>query len=150
MKPKTALECKIVALSNNLPVITQQQNNAAFSKCFDKYAVQSRKSIFCLECGNIWKVNDNKKYINVTCDKCSRKLIVTDKYRNGVNQTDYYQIITSVDKFQIIRMVCITKNMKKNKECSFWAHEVMQIFIDEKGKTRSLSKNVMGLSQYFD
>ena len=150
MKPKTALEYKIVALSNNLPVITQKQNNTAFSKCFNKYAVQSRKSIFCLECGNSWKVNDSKVLKRVTCDKCLKKLIVADKYRNGLTETDYYQIITTIDNFQIIRMICITKNMRKNTESTFWAHEVMQIFIDEKGKTRSMSKNVMGLSQYFD
>lgn len=150
MKPKSALECKIVALSNALPPITQKQNNAAFSKCFNKYAVQSRKSIFCLECGQTWKVSDNKKNINVTCVNCSKKLILSDNYRNGLTQTDYYQIITTVDKFQLIRMICITKSMRKNKECSFWAHEVMQIFIDENGKTRSMSKNVMGLSQYYD
>ena len=150
MKPKTALEYKIVTLSNNLPAITQKQNNTAFSKCFNKYAAQSRKSIFCLECGNSWKVNDSKVLKRVTCDKCSKKLIVSDKYRNGLTETDYYQIITTIDNFQIIRMICITKNMRKNTESTFWAHEVMQIFIDEKGKTRSMSKNVMGLSQYFD
>ena len=150
MKPKTALEYKIVTLSNNLPAITQKQNNTAFSKCFNKYAVQSRKSIFCLECGNSWKVNDSKVLKSVTCHKCSKKLIVSDKYRNGLTETDYYQIITTIDNFQIIRMICITKKMRKNTESTFWAHEVMQIFIDEKGKTRSMSKNVMGLSQYFD
>jgi len=150
MKPKTALEYKIVTLSNNLPAITQKQNKTAFSKCFNKYAVQSRKSIFCLECGNSWKVNDSKVIKSVTCDKCSKKLIVSDKYRNGLTETDYYQLITTIDNFQIIRMICITKNMRKNTESTFWAHEVMQIFIDEKGKTRSMSKNVMGLSQYFD
>jgi hypothetical protein len=37
---------KIVELSNNLPLITKQQNELAFSKCFDNYGVHSRKSIF--------------------------------------------------------------------------------------------------------
>lgn len=150
MKPKTALEFKIVELSNSLPSITQKQNELAFTKCFDNYAVQSRKSIFCLECGHIWKVKDNKKLKKVTCEKCFKKLVVTDKYNNGLKETDYYQIITTAADFQIVRMICITKTMRKNLECFHFAHEVMQIFIDESGKTRTMSKNVMGMSQYFD
>jgi DNA-directed RNA polymerase subunit RPC12/RpoP len=150
MKPKTALEFKIVELSNNLPDITQQQNELAFTKCFDNYAVQSRKNIFCLECGNTWKLTGDKKLKKITCEKCGKKLVVTEKYRSGLKETDYYQIITIADKFQLVRMICITKNMRKNSKCSLFAHEVMQIFIDETGKTRSMSKNVMGMSHYFD
>lgn len=150
MKPKTAHEIKIVELSKNLPTITQHQNVLAFAKCFDNYAVQSRKSIFCLECGHMWKVNDNKKHKKVTCEKCSKKLVVSDKYSNGLKETDYYQIITTHDKFQIVRMICISKTMRKNSKCFHFAHEVMQIFIDESGKSRTLSKNVVGMSHYFD
>ncbi|WP_284653217.1 PcfJ domain-containing protein [Flavobacterium terrisoli] len=150
MKPKTALEIKIVELSRNLPQITQQQNELAFTKCFDNYAVQSRKSIFCLECGHNWKVSDTTKLKKVTCKKCSKTLVITENYNNGLKETDYYQIITTADKFQIVRMVCISKTMRKNCQCSHFAHEVMQIFIDGKGKTRTMSKNVMGLSHYYD
>lgn len=150
MKPKTATELKIVELSNNLPHITKQQNELAFAKCFDNYAVQSRKSIFCLECGHNWKVTDNKKLKNVTCQNCCKKLAINDKYDNGLKETDYYQIITTANKFQIVRMICITKTMKKNSKCFHFAHEVMQIFIDEIGKSRTMSKKVMGLSQYYD
>jgi hypothetical protein len=150
MKPKTASEIKIVELSKNLPLITQKQNEAAFKKCFDNYAVHSRKSMFCLECGHAWKVTDNNKLKKVTCEKCSKKLVVTNKYSNGLKETDYYQIITTADNFQIVRMICITKTMKKNSKCYFFAHEVMQLFIDDTGKTRMMSKNVMGMSQYID
>lgn len=150
MKPKTASEIKIVELSKNLPPITQQQNEVASSKCFEKYAVQSRKSMFCLECGHTWKITDKKEPKKITCEKCCEKLVVTNKYSNGLKETDYYQILTTADNFQIIRMVCITKTMKKNNKCTHFGHEVMQFFLTETGKTRSLSKNVMGLSQYFD
>ena len=85
-------------LSNNLPLITKEQNELAFAKCFDSYAVQSRKSIFCLDCGHTWKVTDNKKTKNVTCQNCRKKLVFNDKYSNGLKETDYYQIITTADK----------------------------------------------------
>ena len=150
MIPKTELEIKIVELSKSLPQVTQQQNELAFSKCFDSYAVQSRKSIFCLECAHHWKTSDTKKLKKVTCERCAKKLVVTDKYNNRLKETDYYQIITSAGNFQIVRMICMTKTMKKNCKSFHFAHEVMQIFIDESGKTRTISKNVMGMSQYYD
>lgn len=150
MKPKTATELKIVELSKNLPLITKQQNELAFTKCFDNYAIQSRKSIFCLECGHNWRVSDTTKLKKVTCEKCSKTLVITENYNNGLKETDYYQIITAADKFQIVRMVCISKTMRKNCLCFHFAHEVMQIFIDETGKSRTMSKNVMGLSRYYD
>jgi len=149
MKPKTASEIKIVELSKNLPPITQKQNEVAFKKCFDNYAVHSRKSMFCLECGHTWKVTDNNKLKKVTCEKCSKTLVVTNKYSNGLKEIDYYQIITTADNFQIVRMICISKTMKKNSICYFFAHEVMQLFIDDTGKQNDV-KNVMGMSQYID
>lgn len=150
MKPKIATEFKIVEISTNLPAIKNQQHELAFVKCFNNYATQSRKTMFCLECGHSWKLVDTKEIKKVNCEKCHRRLTVTNKYNNGFRETDYYQIITAVETFQIIRMICITKFMKKNSNSSFFAHEVMQIFIDETGKPRCMSKNVMGLSQYFD
>lgn len=150
MKPRTATEIKIVELSNALPKITRNQYEMAFTKCFGKYAVQSRKSLFCLECGHTWKLTESKEIKSIHCDKCRKKVVVTDRYKNGFQETDYYQIITTAEKFQVVRTICVKKYMKKNCEPSFFGHEVMQIFIDERGKARTMSKNVMGMSQYYD
>jgi len=150
MTPKTKVELRIVELSKSLPTIKKKYHRQAFIKCFDKLAVKCRKTIFCLECGHSRKLQDINKIKNTTCTQCRKNLIFTDRYNNGLRETDYYQVITTVGEFQIVRMVCITKRMKKNQKCSYFAHEVMQIFIDENGKTRTLSKNVMGMSQYFD
>ena len=150
MKPKTELEYKIVGLSKNLPPITKLQHQLAFDKCFDNYFVQSRRDIFCLECGHTWRLVDNKETKKIICSKCNKKLTATANYKNGLKETDYYQIITTADNFQIVRMICITKTMKKMSESYFFAHEVMQIFMDESGRIRLMSKNIMGLSYYFD
>lgn len=150
MTPKTKVELRIVELSKSLPNITQNFHRQAYSKCFDKSAVKSRKTIFCLECGYSWKSQESNDDKNATCSNCNKKLNFTERYSNGLRETDYYQVLTTAGEFQIVRMFCITKWMKKNQKCSYFAHEVMQIFIDEKGKTRTMSKNVMGMSQYFD
>lgn len=150
MKPNTPHEHRIVTLSNGLLAITAKQHDLAFAKCFTKYAVQSRNIMFCLECGHSWKMENKLKPKKVTCNNCKKTLSVTDKYSNGMRETDYYQILTTADDFQVVRMICIRKTMRKNSASYYFAHEVMQIFIDSKGRSRYLSKNVMGLSQYYD
>lgn len=150
MKPKSKLEHLIVAISDSLPVITQNQHKLAFSKCFSRYAVLSRNTIFCLECGHNWKSENSIRNSKAICPNCFQKLEFTDKYSNGLKEIDYYQIVTTQQDFQIIRMVCISKTMKKLQKPSYFAHEVMQIFILPDGSMRYLSKNVMGLSMYID
>lgn len=150
MKPKSQLEHAIVAVSNSLPAITQNQHQLAFSKCFPNSAVLSRNTIFCLECGHSWKDLYRRQNPKVTCPNCSRRLEFTDRYANGLKETDYYQIVTTEQDFQIVRMVCISKTMKKLQKPSYFAHEVMQIFIMSDGSMRYMSKNVMGLSMYID
>ncbi len=150
MKPKTALENTIVTISNSLPPIIRKYHESALPRCFANYAVQSRNSIFCLECGHAWKQQQKKLLQKITCVNCGKKLELNDKYKNGIKETNYYQIVTALKGFQIVRMVCITKTMKKKARSSYFAHEVMQIFIDQNGNSRYLSKNVMGMSQYYD
>jgi hypothetical protein len=150
MTPKSKLEQSIVALSNSLPAITQSQHQLAFIKCFSRCAVLSRNTTFCLECGHSWKDLNHKQNPKVICPNCFQKLEFTDRYSNGLKETDYYQIVTTKQDFQIVRMVCITKTMKKLQKPSLFAHEVMQIFITADGNMRYLSKNVMGLSMYID
>jgi len=150
MKPKTAIEHRIVDLSAQLPAITSVQLQPAFAKCFENHAVQSRKTLFCLECGHQWKLTANTPVTKTECENCHKKLTVTPRYDNGLQETDYCQIITASKDFQIVRVFCLSKTMKKNKASSFFWHEVMQLFIDEQGKVRSMSKNVMGMSRYYD
>jgi len=150
MKPKSKLEHDIVAVSENLSVIKQSQHNLAFSKCFSHYAVLSRNTTSCLECGYTWKNSSSNRNSKVICPNCLQKLEYTNKYSNGLKETDYYQIVTAEKDFQIIRMVCISKTMKKLQKPSYFAHEVMQMFITADGSMRYVSKNVMGLSMYID
>lgn len=150
MKPKSKLEHTIVAISNKLPVITQSQNERAFKKCFNLSAVLSRNTVFCLECGHSWKPLNTMPNSAIKCPDCLKKLQITDRYSNGLKEIDYYQVITAKADFQIVRMVCISKTMKKGQIPSYFAHEVMRIFILPDGNMRYLSKNVMGLSMYID
>ena len=150
MKPKSKLERAIVSASDSLPAITQNQHKLAFNKCFSRYAVLSRNTTFCLECGHNWKSENPIRNSKATCPNCFQRLEFTDRYSNGLKETDYYQIVTTYEDFQIIRMVCTSKTMKKLQKPSYFAHEVMQIFIMPDGNLRFLSKNVMGLSMYID
>jgi hypothetical protein len=147
MAPKTANEIEIVGLSNSLPKVSKKQFNKAFKQCFVHYFVQLHKEIFCLECGHKWKLADKSK---VTCEKCSKNLVLAKGYKNGLKETDYFQIVTTIAEFQVVRMFCLVKTMRKNTMADLFAHEVMQTFYDQTGKSRTLAKNVMGMSMYYD
>lgn len=150
MKPRTATEISIVESNNALPAITKSQYQYGYVKCFGKYAVQSRKTLFCLECGHTWRLQDTKEIKKVKCDNCAQTVTITNQYNKGLQQTDYFQIITTSGNFQVIRTICVKKTMKKNCMPSYFGHEVMQIFIDEYGKARTMAKNVMAMSRYYD
>ncbi|MGC4041940.1 MAG: PcfJ domain-containing protein [Flavobacterium sp.] len=150
MKPKSKLEHTIVTISDKLSAITKKQNERAFEKCFTHSAVVSRNTVYCLECGHSWKDAKTNPKSKIMCPNCVRKLQLTDRYANGLKDIDYYQIITAKEEFQIVRMICISKTMKKGQIPSYFAHEVMRIFIMPDGTSRYLSKNVMGLSMYID
>lgn len=150
MKPKSKLENAIVTASNSLPAITDSQHALAFTKCFSSQAVLSRNTIFCLECGHSWKNELIHQKAKVVCPKCFKKLEFTERYANGLKETDYYQIVTVIQGFQIVRMFCVVKTMKKLQKPSYFAHEVMQMYITPDGNMRYMSKNVMGMSMYID
>lgn len=109
MRPKTATEFEIVGLSAKLPTVTPGQLQPAFNKCFENYGVQSRKTMFCLECGHSWKLESTQPVKKVLCQECNKTLSVTERYRNGLDETAYSQIITVAGNFQIVRMLCMTK-----------------------------------------
>src|SRR5690348_3883114 len=109
MKPRTATEISIVESSNALPAITKSQYRFGFTKCFGRYAVQSRKTMFCLECGHTWRLGDTTEIKKVKCDNCAKTLTVTGRYNNGMQETDYFQIITTSGNFQVVRTMCVKK-----------------------------------------
>lgn len=152
MKPQNQQQREVVELSKTLPYISDAQGNWAFENCLEKYAVRSRKTLFCLECGHSWK--DESFLITsidgCTCPSCNYKLTMYNHTASNYKSNEYFAIITTVGEYQVVRMAMVSKLMKKNEAAFCVLNEVMQHWIGVDGKIITLSKTVQGLTGYYD
>jgi hypothetical protein len=152
MVPKTELQKKVVALSKTLPKINREIKQWGYDNCITRYAVRSRKVLYCLECGHHWK--DTAVLVSVltgcSCPKCGKHLVMMTHYRPRVRESEYFAVITTAGGMQVIRMIYICKHFKKLQKPEWFAEEVMQHWITPEGKITTMSLTVMGFSQYYD
>lgn len=151
MNPKTALQNKVVRLSRRLSPITEKQASNGYH-LLGNYVVRSRKSLFCLECGHSWR-EENSMHTDVLegceCTECGKCLKLAS-YRRSFDEKVYYGIMTVSGGMQVIRIITLCKNYKKNEAPSFWYQEVMQHWISEDGKITTMALKINGMSPYYD
>jgi len=148
MKPKTALQKQVVELSSQLPKITDEQKNYSSENSFLQWGVISRKQIHCLECAHVWK--PSKLLERPKCPSCANKLKMFGENKIFFEEREYYSVLTTIENFQVVRMILSVKTMKKGEVPSYFHSEVMQHFIDQKGNVTSMAKNRNSMAQYYD
>jgi len=144
MQPKTKIQKQVAEAALSLPKITEKQTSYAYTKYFKKYAVLSRRSLYCLECGNVWRESGQTKVC--LCPECGNKLDLYQRYNVQLLDNYYYSVITTHKDMQVIRLFYVNKYMRKKQKAIYSLFEVMQQWIDEKGKTvsRTISKSSYG------
>lgn len=152
MKPKTKLQKRVVELSTKLKPITHKQQAWAYENCLDLYAIRSRITLTCLECGHSWKDKHvlETSIIGCQCPRCEMDLKMWQNYRPNCRDSAYFGIITTKAEFQVVRMFWVQKTMKKGERSVYGITEVMQHWINEAGEITTMAKNIQGFSQYFD
>lgn len=152
MMPKTPRQKQVVELSSKLPAITEKQINWGYEKCLYKYVVWCRNTLYCLECGHAWKEDPLLKPVikDCVCPSCNLKLKVRPVYNKEYEDTEYYALVTVSGGFQVVRMFCLKKFMKKGDPAHVFCSEVMQHWISEDGEITTLQKQVRGFSYYYD
>lgn len=153
MKPKTQLQRTVIGLSSRLAPITDRQLDYGYKKCLINHVVRSRKTLYCLECGAEWK-DDFPLLTSIDngckCPECGLDLKLTEEYKSGYIDRAYYGIITTKGGMQVIRFFLLSKLMKKGQRSKLSHMEVMQHWINDKGKLTVVAKSVHGLSGYVD
>jgi hypothetical protein len=152
MISKVVLQKQVVELSSKLPAVTKKQIQWGYDKCLSRYVVLCRKTLYCLECGYGWKDDPSVQPVikDCICQSCKAKLIVKHVYSKNYEETEYYAIVTVVGDFQVVRMLCLKKFMKKGVKAQLDYSEVMQHWIASNGTITTLQKQVRGFSYYFD
>jgi hypothetical protein len=151
MKPHTITEKRITALSQSLAPITPEMHKWAEQNIFLKWGVLSRGKFHCLDCSSSWKPVSVKESLKFTkCSACNGKLKMHGCNQVHFKEIEYSAVVTCVSEFQVVRIICSHKLMKKNCLPTYFHSEVMQHWIDPKGEVHTLSLSTNPFSQSYD
>ncbi|MFC0778657.1 PcfJ domain-containing protein [Flavobacterium sp. HJSW_4] len=151
MIPKTHIEKQLTALSASLAPIEPKVFAWAEKNIFLKWGVLSRSKFHCLECTHVWKPacpNTSSKY--TACAACGGKLKMQPYNQVRFREMDYCALLQTCGGFQVVRIICSYKHMKKNLTPTYFHNEVMQHWISPKGEVRTLSLSVNVFAQTCD
>lgn len=150
MRPRTKLHHQVIALKEKLPSITERHAQWAYRRLFRRYAWNTKHKVSCFECGHSWdyKMTNVAKLFPVICPQCKKKLEARDNRRWRFSEISYFQIITVVNGFQVIRVIQIYQHCAKGYPVHYSFHEIYQHWISMDGRLTILAvgANYMGFN----
>ena len=130
MKPRSNKDRQILAMSGQLRPLTNTQKSWAFTHTIDNYALKYKKgNAVCLLCGHEWEAEEGR----VTCPHCGAKVEVKATTQRVVREKSYFNIITAVKGFQVIRMFLMIVEFRKGMKANPGFVEIGQYWIDKFG-----------------
>jgi hypothetical protein len=152
MTPKTITEKEICTLSESMEPISKEVCNWAEKSIFLKWGVLSRGKFHCLECMHSWKPDAKEPSCqNYTkCMHCLGKLKMQQYNQVHFKEMEYSAVVDTAGSYQVVRIICSYKHMKKNFLPAYFHKEVMQHWINPKGEVRTMSLSTNAFSQAYD
>lgn len=139
MKPRNKFQKQVLALSKELPPITEPQIRWGYRNCIEHIGRRTNKGvIFCLECGYSWTDRTVKKHCN--CPQCNAKLVVKDTRQRVFDDYQYLCIVKVCGGFQVLRFFYIDYRTKVGEKAQYFHSEVVQRWIAPDGRCVSLAK----------
>lgn len=152
MKPKNKFQKLVVDLKVKLKPISDEVRDWGLQYCFEHVGCATKSKAGCYECGHEW--NQKSTLINTLvgceCPSCGKELKLEVTRKKKYERMEYYAVLTVVGGFQVVRMYYLIKRCRIGHDATFHCSEVMQHWIDEKGKTAIFSKLVNGFSNCYD
>lgn len=143
MKPRTALQRQVAALSATLRPITATQEKWAYTHCFEHFAYRTKNGTkTCSDCGHVWKSGEGTLYDTLagcSCPNCGAELKVKDTRRRTQKETAYFSVITAHKGFQVIRVSQIRSESRKGEPMKLYCEEVVQRWISPEGKITDMA-----------
>lgn len=155
MKPITNLEKTVFSLKSKLKPLSPSQKDWGFSNLFEPKSTLNKNTFTCLECNHKWKdlpgvVLLAKIEKSCQCPNCNKNVTIIETAKRTIRRTAYFSILTTKNNFQIIRYFFLTKTYFLKSEPQLHYHEVMQHWIDQKGKITYVSKKCTPSWEYCD
>lgn len=135
MKPRTKLQRQVIAMSQCLSPITENQKKWAFFHCFNHYGRRTKKgAAACLECGYTWNDKFLKPGASV-CPHCGCKIeIIETRKRRFKRDETYFCVLTTFRGYQVIRYFDLYVTRRVGREAWYGCMEVVQLWITPEGK----------------
>jgi hypothetical protein len=152
MIPKTIIEKEISNLSTTLKPISTQMQEWAEKNIFLKWGVLSRGKFHCLECTHSWKPESQSKSCEkyIKCTACQGRIKMQGCNQVHFKEIEYSAVLDVCQGYQLVRIICSHKHMKKNTVPSYFHMEVMQHWINPKGEVRTMSLSTNVFSNVYD
>ena len=152
MQPRNKFEKEVFARSKELQPINKIQTEWAFRHCFKHYAIiRADGTATCSECGKEWKSKNNltETLAGYTCPHCGMELETHRTRKRVFQQTEYLGIITTFKGWQVLRFFYMYLHQKKGEKSRYFISEVVQRWINPKGKVAAVAKNI-SMSYWFN
>lgn len=132
MKPRNKKQEQILAMSGQLRPLTTAQKQWALTHTIDNYALKFKKGkVVCLICGHEWDAEEGM----CRCPQCGAKVEVKATTQRVVRERSYFNIITAVKGFQVIRMFLMIVEFRKGMKANPGFVEIGSYWIDKHGHT---------------
>ncbi len=152
MKPKNKLQKLVVDLKVKLKPITDEVRDWGLQNCFEPVGCCTKNKAGCYECGHTWDQDSTliATLVGCECPSCGKELKMEVTRKKKYERMEYFAVLTVVGGFQVVRMYYLIKRGRIGSTATFHCSEVMQHWINEKGKTAVFSKLVNGFSNCYD
>ena len=133
MKPRNKFEQAVLAQSKYLRSITKAQTQWAFRECIEHFAYRLPKGkSTCMDCGYSWQMIEPTEHC--TCPQCGAGLEVITTRARKLKQRQYFTVLTTSGRYQVLRMYLLIAGMEKGYQASSSVMEIGQYWWDECGR----------------
>lgn len=117
-------------MSGTLSPLTATQKNWALTHTIDNYALKYKKGkAVCLICGKEFEAEGGMCH----CPHCGAKVEVKTTNQRVVRERSYFNIITEVKGFQVVRMFLMIAEFRKGMKANPAFIEIGQYWLDKYG-----------------
>lgn len=133
MRPRNLREKHIVELNGRLRPLTTLQKEWALNSTIKHYGYRLKSGMCtCMKCGHEWLENRNGTLL---CPECGTIIEIKDTKERVVRDKSYFNVITTMGEYQVVRMFLMMVEMRKGMKASPAYLEIGSYCIDTKGKT---------------
>jgi len=133
MQPRTKLQHRVWNLSKQLNPISKDQKAWAFKECLNHVGYRNKKSVFCMDCGEVWDRKNNAK--KAICPSCKTKITIQDTRKKNYDQRYInFAILEVMQEFQVIRYFEMHSYHKSGEKPRQHIFEIVQKWFEPDGK----------------